>query len=318
MDNLLKNHDANVHFFSEKNSNFNPKLYRMNPTSEQVWWQAAQEKASQDNLSMEAFLEVPLLRKPLFYADYIALDTLLTLQNPLTDYPDEQIFIVYHQITELYFSLMQHEIKQLQSIPFDKDIFSSKIKRLIAYTQALTKSFSVMENGMDTKQFLIFRKALSPASGFQSVQFRQIEFALTPLQNLLHIDYRSQKASYQHVYWKMSGDKTPTLKAFEKRYDETLQQQALFMQGKTLAEITQHQTDTDFLDLLKTLDYQINIVWRYQHYRTASKYLKGSPPIAATGGTAWQKYLSQIAQHVVFFPQLWTKESFEKAWQDSF
>ena len=68
------------------------------------------EKYSQMGQDMSSYLDGLLLSNYLTYWDYIRLDTLLSIQQPQTDFPDEQIFIMYHQITELYFKLCLHEI----------------------------------------------------------------------------------------------------------------------------------------------------------------------------------------------------------------
>ena len=123
--------------------------------------------------------------KPTNYWDYTEVETLLTLQKPRTDFPDEYIFIVYHQITELVFNLMLHELKQLCSNETPSaEMFAQKLPRLTNYTQMLKNSFSVMTNGMDYDQYNTFRHSLSPASGFQSAQYRTIELYCTELRNL--------------------------------------------------------------------------------------------------------------------------------------
>lgn len=106
------------------------------------------------------------------YWEYIHLDTLLSLQNPKTQFKDEKIFIVYHQVTELYFNLILWEIEQ---ISFQENItlefFVTRMKRINNYFRQLEMSFSVMIDGMEKDQFLKFRMALLPASGFQSAQY---------------------------------------------------------------------------------------------------------------------------------------------------
>src|SRR5690606_1164462 len=113
------------------------------------------------------------------------LDTLMSLQQPKTDFPDELIFIIYHQITELYFRLSLHEYEQIANngrniLPNGEDkgwkeeldlgFFKDRLRRINEYFRALTTSYSVMEFGMEKEQFLRFRMALLPASGFQSAQ----------------------------------------------------------------------------------------------------------------------------------------------------
>ena len=81
---------------------------------------------------ISSYLDGLLYRDYLTYWDYIHLDTLLSLQNPKTDFPDEKVFIIYHQITELYFKLIRNELDQLTysdgSSP-DESIFLKRVSR---------------------------------------------------------------------------------------------------------------------------------------------------------------------------------------------
>ena len=72
-----------------------------------------EEKYAQMGQDLDGYLDGLLLSNYLTYWDYTQVDTLLTLQNPKTDFPDEMIFIMYHQITELYFKLSLHEYSQI-------------------------------------------------------------------------------------------------------------------------------------------------------------------------------------------------------------
>ena len=128
-----------------------------------------QEKYEAMGQDMAAYLDGLLYADFLTYWDYIHLDTLLSLQNPKTPFPDEEIFIMYHQITELYFKLCLHECKQIAENPaLSLEFFTTRVKRINAYFNALTSSFDVMVDGMEKEQFLKFRMSLLPASGFQS------------------------------------------------------------------------------------------------------------------------------------------------------
>ena len=153
-----------------------------------------EEKYSLMGQSLDSYLDGLLLSNYLTYWDYIQLDTLLTLQNPKTDFPDEKIFIMYHQITELYFKLSLHEMEQIgyngKNIQsnghdlgwkesLDVNLFAERITRINRYFESLTKSFEIMVDGMEKEQFLRYRMALLPASGFQSAQYRMIEICST-------------------------------------------------------------------------------------------------------------------------------------------
>ena len=91
----------------------------------------------------ESYLKGLLHAKPINYWDYIEVDTLLSLQKPRTNFKDEEIFIMYHQITELYLKMMVHEIKQLVSESFEEPMWIEKLDRINRYTHMLINSFDV-------------------------------------------------------------------------------------------------------------------------------------------------------------------------------
>ena len=274
------------------------------------------------------------------YWDYIELDTLLSIQKPKTSYPDEVVFIMYHQITELYFKLTLREFEQIgDKSPIDKVFFVDRVKRINRYFEALVNSFEIMVDGMDQQQFLKFRMSLLPASGFQSAQYRLIEIYSTDFINLVHKDVRGQMSGekdieklFEHIYWKegateiKTGKKTLTLTQFEDRYKEEFIRTGKNCVEKNLWQVysklsENDQKDQQVIDILKQHDVNVNINWPLAHYKSAVRYLaKDSSDIAATGGTNWQKYLPPRFQKRIFFPKLWSdeeKDSWGKGWVDS-
>ena len=98
---------------------------------------------------LSSYLDGLLHSDYLTYWDYIHLDTLLSLQNPKTSFPDEKVFIVYHQITELYFNLILWEIEQIaESETLEEKFFIQRLDRIINYFRQLESSFGVMVDGM--------------------------------------------------------------------------------------------------------------------------------------------------------------------------
>lgn len=286
---------------------------------------------------MLSYLDGLLYSNSVTYWDYIHLDTLLSLQNTRTDFPDEKIFVIYHQITELYFNLILHELEQLRDgNPQDPQQWHIRIKRCINYFKNLTQSFDVMVEGMDRHQFLKFRMSLLPASGFQSVQYRKIELESTGLENLIQPTARqgdfknmSTVSLYESLYWKSgnlelkSGKKTLTLRIFEKKYDQTLFRLAEKMKISNLNTLFERlssdvQQDERIRELLRDYDLYANVFWSLSHYKSAVRYLQSDPKtIEATGGTNWQKFLPPRFQRVIYFPSLWSekeKEEWGKAW----
>ncbi|MEO8086663.1 MAG: tryptophan 2,3-dioxygenase family protein [Bacteroidota bacterium] len=293
-----------------------------------------------------SYLDGLLMANYLPYWEYTHVDTLLTLQNPKTDFPDEQIFIIYHQITELYFKLSLHELEQIAhngrdvqpnghdmgwKEKLDPQFFVERITRINRYFEALTKSFDIMGEGMERNQFLAFRMALLPASGFQSAQYRIIEMHCTDFIHLVDKDVRDQyktgnpsiEEMYEHIYWKQgatelaSGKKTLTLEQFEKKYSEQFIETAkecmtgnIWAKYKSLPE--KDQARPEVISALRELDANVNVNWPLVHYRSAARYLQTKDgDVPATGGTNWQKYLPPRFQKRIFYPSLWNADEID-------
>ncbi len=288
------------------------------------------EAAGQD---LSSYLDGLLHADYIKYWDYINLDTLLTLQQPKTGFPDEQVFIIYHQITELYFKLCLHELRQISDAnAWSGGLLLKHVRRLNRYIEALVHSFDIMVDGMDPDQFMKFRMTLLPASGFQSAQYRFIELACTDIERLIKgleekevaekLDQAPQEV-FDKLYWKegatelATGEKTLTLREFEEKYDERFQSFTHEFRSKNLRRVyhalsREEQNDERIVKALRDLDLLFNIEWGLAHYKSAVRYLQKDPAdIAATGGTNWQEYLPPRFQKVVFFPELWGDEELE-------
>ena len=281
--------------------------------------------------NMQSYLDGLLYADYLTYWEYIHLDTLLSLQNPKTQFPDEKIFILYHQITELYFKLILNATELIaKKEDLKLDYFKRQMKRINSYFGNLVSSFDIMVEGMDKEEFLKFRMSLLPASGFQSAQYRMIEIVSTDLQNLVHFSKREKINSnsaieemYPILYWKSgatelaTGKKTLTLRQFERKYSLEFLQLAHQYKNSNLWQSylklsDDDQKDEELISLLKQHDLNANVRWPLSHYRSAVRYLDNKPNIIeATGGTNWQKYLPPKNQRIIFFPELWSEEELE-------
>ncbi|QJW92395.1 tryptophan 2,3-dioxygenase [Spirosoma taeanense] len=284
---------------------------------------------------MASYLEGLLQADYLTYWDYVHLETLLSLQTPKTAYPDELVFITYHQITELYFKLILHEINQIANAqPLTADFFEARMQRVNRYFGLLEQSFGVMITGMEREQFLKFRMALLPSSGFQSVQFREIEILSTDFSNLVVSEEPITHDTpitdlYESIYWKRGAtelatqQKTLTLRQFDKQYSSRLIRLAEEYQSKNLyqrfKELENAGTATDGLvTSLREYDWSVNVRWKLVHLRSAVQYLHKEPEdIKATGGTNWQTYLPPVQQQRVFFPSLWSTAELQNWGQSS-
>ncbi len=297
--------------------------------------QELQHKYAAIDQDTQTHLKGLLYSKPITYWDYIQTDILLNLQIQRTTQPDEMVFIGYHQINELLFKMILWEIEQVsESTSLTTEFFTSKLMRISRYFDMLTTSFNIMREGMDVGQYMKFRNTLTPASGFQSAQYRLIEFASTELINL--IDYRFRKDidrntpymhAFEHLYWQAAGKdyhtgkKTTTLVNFENRYkDEFLR----FMEGHNTKNLWARfkelpkadQENEDLIKAMRHYDYTVNITWVFAHYYAAKHYIESGSESSSesgegTGGSDWKKYMHPKYQRRIFFPQLWTASELE-------
>jgi tryptophan 2,3-dioxygenase len=117
----------------------------------------------------------------LTYSSYLKLDELLSLQQPLSVGPehDETLFIVIHQVYELWFKEIIHELDYLQQLLLAKDAprAAHTLKRILTILKVIVAQIDVLET-MTPLEFLSFRDRLESGSGFQSFQFRELEFVL--------------------------------------------------------------------------------------------------------------------------------------------
>ena len=266
--------------------------------------------------------------KPITYWDYIHTDALLNLQIQHTNLPDEMVFIMYHQINELIFKMILWEIEQ---VAFKEDLttsfFADKLYRISRYFDMLSSSFEVMGKGMEVEQYMQFRDTLTPASGFQSAQYRLIEFGSTELINLIDIRFRATidrdtpfTHAYDHLYWQAAGKdhktgkKSTLIQLFEERYMDdfivfmkTYNTLNLWSRFKSLPE--EERKDVDLVNAMRHYDHTVNVSWVMAHYHAAAKYLdSGEDEAEATGGSDWKKYMHPKYQRRIFFPDLWSEE----------
>lgn len=289
---------------------------------------AIEEKYDELGVPVNSMLEGLLWSTPITYWDYIQTDALLGLQTPRTTQPDEMVFIMYHQVNELLFKMVLWEIDQVaKSDDVSPEKFSMHLHRISRYFDMLCSSFTVMADGMEKEQYLKFRNTLTPASGFQSAQYRKIEFASTELINLIDARYRdtidrnsSFKNAYNHLYWQAAGknyttgQKSTLLNLFEKKY---LGDFIDFMEdyndinlSKKFKQLPQKiQENKELIKAMRHYDYTVNVKWVMTHYNTASKYIGGNEEdIEGTGGSNWRKYMHPKYQRRIFYPYLWSEE----------
>jgi tryptophan 2,3-dioxygenase len=281
------------------------------------------------NQKTDTQLEGLLWSKPITYWDYIQTDALLSLQTQRTTLPDEMVFIMYHQVNELIFKMILWEMQQVSyAEKITTLFFTERLQRISRYFEMLTTSFEIMENGMEVDQYMKFRNTLTPASGFQSAQYRLIEFCATDLINLIDYRFRSSidrttsyEFAFEHLYWQAAGKDYSTgkksflLEEFERKYKAVFlshmqEYNSINIWQKFKQLPLEDQKNQKLIDAMRHLDYTINITWVMQHLNVAIKYIdqSGLGDGEATGGSEWKKYMHPKYQRRIFFPELWSAE----------
>lgn len=285
------------------------------------------EKFKNINQKTATHLEGLLWAKPITYWDYIQTDALLNLQTQRTTLPDEMVFIMYHQVNELLFKMILWEIEQVcRGNELTTDFFTEKMRRISRYFDMLTTSFDIMGEGMEVEQYMKFRNTLTPASGFQSAQYRLIEFSSTDLINLIDNRFRATidrntpyEHAFEHLYWQAAGkdyetgEKSYLILEFERKYKaeflrhmETYNTINIWQKFKQLPE--KDQQNPELIAAMRHYDKTVNITWVMGHFNAAKKYIEsGHGTGEATGGSDWKKYMLPKYQKRIFFPELWTK-----------
>ena len=284
------------------------------------------------NQNTNTHLEGLLWAKPITYWDYIQTDALLNLKIQRTTLPDEMVFVMYHQVNELLFKMVLWEIKQVcHCEKLETKFFTERLTRISRYFDMLTTSFDIMGDGMEIEQYMKFRNTLTPASGFQSAQYRLIEFSSTDLINL--IDYRFRATidrntpyshAFEHLYWQAAGkDHTTGKKSylileFERKYKEEFLRYMeeyntinLWQKFKQLPE--NDQKNPDLVAAMRHYDKTVNITWVMGHLNAARKYIGDGD---ATGGSDWKKYMHPKYQRRIFFPELWSEDELKNWGED--
>ncbi|MFT5860821.1 MAG: tryptophan 2,3-dioxygenase, partial [Flavobacteriaceae bacterium] len=208
--------------------------------------------------------------------------------------------------------------------------FTKHLSRISRYFDMLSSSFTIMGDGMDVDQYMKFRDTLTPASGFQSAQYRKIEFASTELINL--IDYRFRATidrdtpyeyAMENLYWQAAGvdhktgKKNALLTNFEDKYSKEFigfmkeyNTINLWTKFKTLP--LEDQKNIELINAMRHYDHTVNVKWVIHHLDAAKKYLNsGTESAAATGGSEWQKYMHPRYQRRIFYPELWSESELE-------
>lgn len=235
----------------------------------------------------------------LSYASYLKVPELLMLQQRLSDEHDELLFIVAHQVYELWFKVVLFELEAARDRIDADDIFFARhrLHRVRAVERLLVEQIEVLET-ISPQDFVAFRSRLSPASGFQSVQFREIEF----LSGLKEPRYLARLEG--------SPDEMSRLR---KRLEEPTVDDAFHGLIKrrgspSLLEIFRdRERYGDLFDLCEALlDHdEAFALWRARHVLMVERQI-GSK--TGTGGSTGAQYLRSTLDKR-FYPELWAVRS---------
>ena len=257
------------------------------------------------------------LGSSLSYGQYLQLDKILTAQRPLSTEHDEMLFIIVHQVSELWMRLMRHELGGVMACVRRDDLDPSfKMFGRIARVQSQLLAVWEVLSTMTPFDYSAFRNALGRSSGFQSYQYRLIEFLLGNKTAELIEVHRREPQIYASLQRALAA---PSL------YDEVLRllsqrgygvPQELLARDFSLPYVASKQVtgawlgvyhnaekDWDLYELaerLIDLDHRFQL-WRFQHMKTVERIIGYKP---GTGGTAGVSYLAK-ALRLRLFPELW-------------
>lgn len=256
-------------------------------------------------------------QKNMTYSEYLQLDKILSSQQRLSNHHDEMLFIIIHQVSELWMKLMLHEL-QAAIVAIEKDDMQPAFKMLSRVTRLQSQIIQVWDvlSTMTPSEYLEFRESLGKASGFQSYQYRLLEFALGyKTRHILKI-YEKDEGIHQLLEeaYQKPGIYDVSIKAlhragfainpdlltrdFSKPYDRdpsvAKAWKAVYLDVETYWDL--YQLAEKLVDIEDWLQQ-----WRFRHMTTVKRIIgfkKG------TGGSSGVNYLKNVLDHS-FFPELW-------------
>ncbi len=246
------------------------------------------------------------------YATYLRLDKVLSAQEPLSSQHDEMLFLIIHQATELWLKLVIHELELAQERIAHDDLGPAfKGLARVARTQhVLIESWQILAT-MTPADYLEFRHLFGRASGFQSVQYRTIEFMLgrRDVRYLKTHEGADRERLEEILDHPSLYDEAVLLlgrRGFEVPVDRPWREQHETDEAVEAAWLAVYQDPDTHWDLYELAEKLVDLEhafsrWRFEHYKTVHRIIGNKP---GTGGTTGLGYL-KAALDFVFFPELW-------------
>ncbi|MGN1386376.1 MAG: tryptophan 2,3-dioxygenase [Bacillus sp. (in: firmicutes)] len=251
------------------------------------------------------------------YGEYLQLNSLLSSQKTLSSHHDETLFIIIHQVSELWMKLILHELKAA-TISIQKGELQPAFKMLARVSNIQTQiisSWDVLAT-LTPAEYVEFRDTLGKASGFQSYQYRMMEFMLGyKTRHVLEI-YKKDHGLYNQLYEAL---KAPSI------YDVSIQSLAkagfsikseLICRDYTKNYVRDETVEAAWLEVYQNVEKYWNLYqlaeklvdiedrfqqWRFRHMKTVERIIGHK---IGTGGSSGVTYLKKVLDHY-FFPELW-------------
>jgi tryptophan 2,3-dioxygenase len=254
------------------------------------------------------------------YANYLKIDELLSLQRPRSTGPehDEMLFIVIHQVYELWFKELLHEFDRVRRLLEDDESHRAQhtLKRILTILKVMVAQLDILET-MTPLEFFSFRERLEAASGFQSDQFRQIEFLLgiksqaaidrfaNGTRARAALEQRYREATLWDAFLHYLAREKYAVPAPLLTRDVVARVEASPDVQQILIEIYRRDTkNAELCERLVDLDEGVQ-EWRYRHVKMVERTIGAKP---GTGGSAGAAYLRETIGTPAF-PDLWTIRS---------
>jgi tryptophan 2,3-dioxygenase len=252
------------------------------------------------------------------YGSYLALDTLLSAQRPISDHHDEPLFIIQHQTTELWLKLALHELRAVRTCLDADDVRRARkgLARVKHVFRTITDQWSVLAT-LTPSEYTEFRGVLGNASGFQSYQYRAVEFILGNKNERMLKVFESRPDAHAMLADLLDSPTVyDSFLAFLARLGHQIPQHVLDRDVRkawvedasllpvykaiyedTTAHWAEYATCEDLVDLEDAVQ-----LWRFRHLRTVQRTIGFK---TGTGGSSGVDFLKR-ALDLTFFPELYT------------